>query len=55
MRGEKPFGIFNRRVAISLDIFKIAALGVALLFLRLFSFQEVVMVWHPVRLAAFSL
>lgn len=41
MRGEKPFGIFNRRVAISLDISKIAALGVCPAFsLYLFSFQE---------------
>jgi len=41
MRGEKPFGVFNRRMAISLDISKIATLGVCPAFsLHLFSFQE---------------
>ena len=41
MRAEKPFGVFNRRMAISLDISKIATLGVCPAFsLHLFSFQE---------------
>lgn len=52
MRGEKPFGIFNRRVAISFGYFQDCQLllGFALLFhCTFFLFKKVAMVWHPVH------